>query len=274
MAGAGVLHNMRISALVWGCCVLIAISGHQAAGSDQRLASFLQTAPVVLRQGGSPVLFVGRIVKVNPDGLPCTIATRRSITYSVETVLFGFAPSRVEVSYPKCGRLETQFSSQDDVLVLAMSSSENFWASQTELMLPATSADRQKAQALLNLDLKNRISRYMRHHGPPHNNRVVVIEGTVRAPIPHSQEPIICKGQPLFSINYDVEQVLRGDWTDKKMVVYFGVCSNPPDPPIRAGERMIVFAYVSQWRSQVYGDLNLLFAPEQMAQVKAALGLH
>jgi len=37
---------------------------------------------------------------------------------------------------------------------------------------------------------------------------------------------------------------------------------------------MIVFAYVSQWRSQVYGDLNLLFAPEQKAQVKGALGLY
>ena len=44
-----------------------------------------------------------------------------------------------------------------------------------------------------------------------------------------------------------------------------GACSNLPDPPIRAGQHMIVFAFVSQWQSQVYGDLNLLVAPEQMA---------
>jgi hypothetical protein len=87
-------------------------------------------------------------------------------------------------------------------------------------------------------------------------------------------QPIVCKSQPLFPVNYDVEQVLHGEWTDKQMVVHFGACSNLPDPPMRAGQRMIVFAYVSQWRSQVYGYLNLLFAPEQKAQVKGALGLH
>jgi hypothetical protein len=167
---------MRISTLVCACCILIAIAGHEAAASDQRIASFLQTAKVFMHQDGSPVLFVGRIVEVNPGGLPCATPSRQSITYSVETVLFGFAPNRVTVSYPKCGRLGTQFSSQDDVLVFAMSSGENFFASQTELMLSAISANRQKAQTLLNVDLKNRISRYMRHHGPPHNNRVVVFE--------------------------------------------------------------------------------------------------
>jgi hypothetical protein len=112
----------------------------------------------------------------------------------------------------------------------------------------------------------------MHHHGPPHNNRVVVFEGVVRDPVPHLQEPIVCKTQPIFAVNYDVEQILHGEWTDKQMVVHFGACSNLPDPPIRAGQHMIVFAFVSQWQSQVYGELNLLVAPEQMAQVKAMLG--
>jgi hypothetical protein len=58
------------------------------------------------------------------------------------------------------------------------------------------------------------------------------------------------------------------------MVVHFGACSNLPDPPMRAGQRMILFAYVSQWCSQVYGYLNSLLAPEQKAHVKGALGLH
>jgi hypothetical protein len=73
-------------------------------------------------------------------------------------------------------------------------------------------------------------------------------------------------------VNYYVEQILHGEWTDKQMVVHFGACSNLPDPPIRTGQHMIVFAFVSQWQSQVYGELNLLVAPEQMALVKATLG--
>jgi hypothetical protein len=84
----------------------------------------------------------------------------------------------------------------------------------------------------------------MRHHGLPHNNRVVVFEGTAREPVPHLQEAIVCKSQPLFPVDYDVEQVLHGEWTDKQMVVHFGACSNLPDPPMRAGQRMIVFAYL------------------------------
>jgi hypothetical protein len=48
-----------------------------------------------------------------------------------------------------------------------------------------------------------------------------------------------------FPVNCDVEQLLYGDWTDKEMVVHFGSCSNLPDAPIRARQRMIVFANVA-----------------------------
>ena len=269
-------HSMRIRLLVCACCAGMAIAGHEAAASDERIADFLQAAQVALRQGGSPSLFVGRIAETDAGRLPCATPSGQTITYSVETVLFGFAPpNRVKVAYPKCGRFGSGFSSQDELLVLAVPSGKDSWTSQKELILPATPANLQKAQTFLNADLKNRISRYMRHHGRPyHNNRVVVFVGTAREPVPHLQEPIVCKVQPIFPINYDLEQVLHGEWTDKKIIVHFGACFNLPDPPIRAGQRMIVFATVSQSRSQVYGDLNLLFAPEQMAQVKAALSLH
>ena len=160
------------------------------------------------------------------------------------------------------------------MLVLAKFYRPDLCGSRKELVVPATPANLRRAQSLLNADLKKKISRYMRdHRSPRHKIRVLVFEGTVRDPVPHSQYPMPCKEQVNVPIDYDVEQVLHGDWTDPRMVVYFGVCFNLPDPPIRVGQRMIVFAYVSAWQSRVYGFLSLLFAPEQMPQVKAALGL-
>jgi hypothetical protein len=264
---------MRISALVCASFILVTIAACKAAASELPL-SFSQAAEAFLPQTESPLLFVAQIVEVNSGRIDCKVNPHREVTYSVSTVLFGFAPSgQVKVAYQGCAKADAPHSYTGDVLVLATFSRLEVGSSRKELAVPATPANLLKAQSLLNADLKKKISQYMRHHGPPHNNRVVVCEGTVRDPVPHPQEPIVCKSQPLFAINYDVEQVLHGDWADKKTVVHFGACSNLPDPPIHAGQHMIVLAYVSQWQSQVYGFLNLLFAPEQMPQVKAALGL-
>ncbi|MGC1453433.1 MAG: hypothetical protein WA830_25650, partial [Candidatus Sulfotelmatobacter sp.] len=218
-------------------------------------------------------LFEGRVVEADSGRMACTVTNSRDFTYSVDSVLFGFAPpGRVKVAYPGCAKSQAPHPYRGAVLVLATFYGHDLWGSRRELVLPSTRSNLREAQSLLNADLKNKISRFMRHHGPPHNNRVLVFAGTVREPVPHLQEPIVCKVQPLFAVNYDVEQVLHGEWTDKQIVVDFGACSNLPDPPIRAGQSMIVFALVSQGqRSQVYGYLDLLFAPEQMVQVRAAL---
>jgi hypothetical protein len=257
------------------CLALIATAVGMAAASDQQVASFSHVAAVFLPQAQSPLLFVGRIAEVNSGRIDCTVDNYRDVTYSVSTVLFGFAPSgQAKVAYLGCAKSDEPRSYTGDVLVLATFYGPKLWGSRRELVLPATPANLLRAQSLLNTDLKKRISRYMRHHDPPrHNNRVVVFEGTVRDLVPHMQQPIACKQQMQFPINYDVEQVLHGDWTDKRMVVHFGSCFNLPDPPIRAGQRMIVFAYVSRSQSEVYGELNLLFTPEQLAQVKDAVGL-
>jgi hypothetical protein len=265
----GCLISMRISALVCTSLVLVTIAAGQVAAFEQP-DSFSQAAEVFLPQAEYPLLFVGQIVEADSGPADCKVTDSRKITYSVSTVLYGFAPpSQVKVAFPGCTKSEAPPSYKGDVLVLAMFYGPDLCGSRKELVLPATPMNLQRAQSLLNADLKKRISRYMRHHGPPHNNRVVVFEGTARDPVPHSQQPLTCKEEGLVPINYDVEQVLHGDWTDKRMVVQFGACFNLPDPPIRVGQRMIVFAYVS--RSQVYGFLDLLFAPEQMPQVKAAL---
>jgi hypothetical protein len=113
----------------------------------------------------------------------------------------------------------------------------------------------------------------MRHHGPSHNHRVVVFEGTAREPIPHLQEPIVCKSQPLFPVNCDVEQVLHGEWTDKQMVVHFGTCSNLPDPDA-GGTTHDCFCLCLPVVLAGLCYLNLLLTPEQKAHVKGALGLH
>jgi hypothetical protein len=261
---------MRIFAFLCSAWALTAITGHEAAVSDQRVTIFLQTTQRIVQHASYPVLFVGRIVERDSGRLPCTAPSGQSITYSVETVLFGFAPpDRVKVAYPKCGR----FSSQDELLVLAVPSGKDSWASQKELMVPAIPANLQKAQTLLNVDLKNRISEFMRYHGPHQYERVVVFEGTVRDPITDWEKPIDCLKQACSPMNYDVEQVLYGDWTEKQIVVNIGICGYLPGLPILAGRRMIVFAAVPQKQSRGYGSLDALFAPEQMAQVKAAVGL-
>lgn len=264
---------MRISTLVCASFVLVTMATCDSVASDQQVESFSQVAATFLPQAESPVLFEGRVVEADSGRMACTVTNSRDFTYSVDSVLFGFAPpGRVKVAYPGCAKSQAPHPYRGAVLVLATFYGHDLWGSRRELVLPSTRSNLREAQSLLNADLKNKISRFMRHHGPPHNNRVLVFAGTVREPVPHLQEPIVCKVQPLFAVNYDVEQVLHGEWTDKQIVVDFGACSNLPDPPIRAGQSMIVFALVSQGqRSQVYGYLDLLFAPEQMVQVRAAL---
>ncbi len=271
-ASVGVSTSMRIPSFLCAVSLLVAIAACNAAASDQPLR-FSQAAEAFVPQTGSPLLFVGRIVEVNSGQVDCKVNNYRDVTYSVSTVLFGFAPSgQVKVAYQGCAKADAPRSYTGDVLVLAMFSGLEVGSSRKELVVPATPTNLRMAQSLLNADLKKKISRYMRHHGHPRNNRVVVFEGIVRDSVPHRQQPIPCKEQMLVPINYDVEQVLYGDWKDKQMLVHFGTCFYIPDPPLHAGQRMIVFAYVSRSRSQVYGELNLLFAPEQMPQVRAALG--
>jgi hypothetical protein len=121
----------------------------------------------------------------------------------------------VKVTYPGCTKSDAPRSYKGDVLVLAMFYRPDLCGSRKELVVPATPANLRRAQSLLNADLKKKISRYMRdHRSPRHKIRVLVFEGTVRDPVPHSQQPMPCKVQPLVPINYDVEQVVRGDWTD------------------------------------------------------------
>ena len=134
----------------------------------------------------------------------------------MSTVLLRFSPpSGVKVTYPGCTKSDAPRSYKGDVLVLAMFYRPDLCGSRKELVVPATAANLPRAQFLLNADLKKRISRYLRdHRSPRHWKRVLVFEGTVRDPVPHSQQPMPCKVQPPVPINYDVEQVLRGDWTD------------------------------------------------------------
>jgi hypothetical protein len=269
-------HYLRTLTLVCASFILlVTILAGDSVASDQGVAPFSQAAEAFLPQAQSPLLFVGRIVDLDSGRMVCTFNNHRYVTYAVRTVSFGFAPSGgLKVAYPGCAKSDAPHAYAGEVLVLATYIGHDLWNSRRELVLPATAANIGKAQSLLSAELKRRISRYTRHHGLAHHrDRVVVFEGTVRDPVPHLQEPIVCTVQPVFPVNCDVEQLLYGDWTDKEMVVHFGTCSNLPDPPIRAGQRMIVFAYVSPGQSQVYGDLNMLFAPEQMAQVRAALGL-
>ena len=195
--------------------VLVAITACNASASEQPVG-YSQAADAFLPQTESPVLFVGQIVEADLGPVACKVTYSRNITYSVSTVLLGFAPpSRVKVTYPGCTKSDAPRSYKGDVLVLAMFYRPDLCGSRKELVVPATAANLRRAQFLLNADLKKRISRYLRdHRSPRHWKRVLVFEGTVRDPVPHSQQPMPCKVQPPVPINYDVEHVLQGDWTD------------------------------------------------------------
>lgn len=93
--------------------VLVAITACNASASERPVVGYSQAADAFLPQTESPVLFVGQIVEADLGPVACKVTYSRNITYSVSTVLFGFAPpSRVKVTYPGCTKSDAPRSYQ------------------------------------------------------------------------------------------------------------------------------------------------------------------
>jgi hypothetical protein len=82
---------MRISTLGRVFLVLVAITACNASASEQPVG-YSQAADAFLPQTESPVLFVGQVLEADLGPVACKVTYSRNITYSVSTVLFGFAP--------------------------------------------------------------------------------------------------------------------------------------------------------------------------------------
>jgi hypothetical protein len=247
---------------------LTAIAQCGATASAQPTTDAAQAARELLREGGFPVLFVGKVVDV--DSSDCSRTGYRNVRYSVGNVFFGFAPpDPVKVGYRSCKKPSTKYPPGTDLVVLANYDGQGFGLGREQLVWRPTQANIKRAQSLLNEDAKRRIERFMRHSGRRHNNQVVAFEGTLFELPPKLPEPTVCRILPTIRTKYDVQDVIHGELADKQIVVNFSFCGNLPDPPFRVGQRMIVLA-ISQ-ESHVHGDLRLVFAPEQLGLVKSAL---
>jgi len=258
------------------CTVIIiltsfALTSHASTSKPQTLT---QQANTLLSQGGYPLLFVGSIAGASPEILPCTVQNQRPVVFRIGSVLSGFASSTtLKVFYPSCGGLEPEFSARGDLLVLVICRVNGICSGLKQLMLPATSQNMTWAQSVIKADLREKIARFLRTHGPSHNNSVLVFEGTVRGPIP-TPGMIPCKVAVNFPLlHFEVNQVLLGDWANTRVNIGFGACESIPDW-LQEGQSMIVFATVNKGPAEVYGDFNLLFPSTQINEVRTALMLH
>jgi hypothetical protein len=192
--------------------VLVAITACNASASEQPVG-YSQAADAFLPQTESPVLFVGqnRGSGFGTGGLQGDLLPEHYLFGEHRAVRVCSAqPSEGDIS----GMYEIRraaFLQGRCVGVGHVLSAGSLWQPERDSR-PGNRSELRRAQFLLNADLKKRISRYLRdHRSPRHYQRVLVFEGTVRDPVP---QPMPCKVQPLVPINYDVEQVVRGDWTD------------------------------------------------------------
>jgi hypothetical protein len=192
------------------------------------------------------------------------------VRYSAGKVLFGFVPYQVNVGYRNCEDLKSRFSTETDLVVLALWHGRGFGTGREKLVLPAAPANIKWALSFLDDDLKKKIARFIRNHRPPHKNRVVIFRGALSEPVRKLPEPSVCVVIPTIPTKYFVEEVIYGGFANQQIVVNFSSCGNLPAPPFSVGQRMIVFA-VEAPSSEGYGDLGLVVAPQQMALVKAEL---
>jgi hypothetical protein len=214
------------------CFACLALPSPLAVGKTAREPlSYSERVRLFLNATDSPVLFVGRILKVNSNPLPCTVASVRDTTWSVSKVLFGFDPGKhIDVGFPSCGAAEAQFSSQDEMLVLAYPGYQNLWTGMKQSVVPATDANLLLASKATDNYLRRSVRELVRpaRGRGGHSRPVLAFEGTVVAP---------------------------GCWF-------------PPGPDYSTGDHLLVFAIVVNG-GELIG--RLLAPADQIAEAKAAL---
>jgi len=146
-------------------------TARQPASYSEKVKSFLDATD-------APILFVGKIVWVNSDLLPCTVANSRTTTWSVSKVLYGFDPGKkIDARFWSCGGVEPQFKGQDEMLVIAYPGSWNGWQGMKESVVPATEANIRVARKALDDYLRRKVRELVRPRRGGPLRPVLVFEG-------------------------------------------------------------------------------------------------
>jgi hypothetical protein len=266
---------MRIPNRICATTIILTSFAVTSPASTSKAQTLTQRANTLFAQGGYPLLFVGRIAGASSESLPCTVQNQRPVVFHIGSVLSGFAPpTMLKVLYPSCGGLEPEFSARGDLLVLVVCNVNEVCSGLKQLTLSATPQNVNWAQSVIKADLRAKIARFLRSHGPPHDNSILIFEGIVVGPIPQAHGIIFCKELVNVPFHFEITRMLRGTWGDKRLDVGFGACGSIPGWPLRAGQSMIVFATVYKSPIEVSGDFNLLFPSTQFNEVRAALMLY
>jgi len=236
-------------------------------------ASYSEIVKLFLDATDSPVLFVGKITWVNSDLLPCTVANSRTTSWSVSKVLYGFDPGKkIDARFWSCGGVEDQFKSQDEMLVIAYPGYWNIWMGMKESVVPATDANIRIARKALDDYLRGKVRELVRPRPGGAVRPILAFEGFLTDLGP-MREPGPCPSTvpPTFPVTFEVGQILRGSWTEKRVTVQFNGCGPLPSPTYRIGQHVLVFALRMEPEPPTFFRAGFLLPPEQIAEVTAAL---
>lgn len=267
---------MRIARFVVRFAVVALLSSLAMGKTVRQPTSYSERVRLFLDATDSPVLFVGKIAWVDSSLLPCTVANSRTTTWSVSKVLYGFDPGKkVDTRFWSCGGVETQFKSQDEMLVIAYPGYRNVWQGMKESVVPATDTNIRIARKALDnyLCRKVRDLVWPRRDGRNRPRRPILVFEGILTDIGPKREPGPCPSTvpPTFSVTFEIGQILRGNWAEKQVTVQFPGCGPLPNPPNHAGQRVLLFALRLEPGPPTFFRAGFLLPPEQKAQAQAAL---
>ena len=222
----------------------------------------------------TPVLFVGKLSWVYSGYLPCTVQNTRTTKWSVSKVLYGFDPgNKIDVRFGSCGLPEPQFKSEDEMLVIACPGYRNVWNGMTESVVPATDANIRAARGVMDGYLRAQVRELVRPRGARSPRPILVFEGTILDPGPKRDRDLPCPSivPPTFPVKFQVQQILRVDWTEKEVTVSFLGCGPLGSPANQVGQRVLVFALRIQPEPPTFFRAGFLLPPEQEAEAMAAV---
>jgi hypothetical protein len=228
-----------------------------------------------LSQTNSPVLFVGRVRDVYTGYLPCTGSNNRQVTWDVSRVLYGFTLSKqVSVDFPSCGVAEAPFLTHSEMLVIAYPGYRNVWLGMKDSVVPADDANIGLANKLMDDGLRRRVRDVVRPARSAEPRTILAFNGTVLDAGPESDRSIPCRSTvpPTFRVRFTIDAVLHGTWAGKEATVSFPGCGPSAYPPLRTGQRMVVFMEIMA--SIPPPDIlrgELVLPTSQSEQVKRAL---
>jgi hypothetical protein len=274
-------YTMRVSRFVRSsgpivcvCFVAFFLSSSPAGAKAVRApATFSERVRTFLQGSDLPVLFIGKLSWTNPNYLPCTIQNMRSTTWSVSRVLYGFDPgSKIDILFGSCGTVETQFKSQDEMLVIAYPGFRNSWVGMKESVVPATDANIRIARRVMDDYLRSQIRAIHRPHSDGTPRPILLFTGTIIDPgPPRGDQPCPATVPPTFPVKFKIEQQIRGDLTEKEVTVQFPGCGPLRSPVFQTGRQVIVFALMIEPAPPRFFRAGVLLPPSQRAQVEAAL---